>query len=495
MSSIKTQRIMNKRAGYFGKIKGVFQHILHTPVHLMYVYLAIPMVVIFSATVPLFAGYDEEFHVVRAWSVGTLKLYPSYEDSIPKSLADSIDYSMSLKPDYGNNINPTSFLFRKNYNAHLNNPESEYHRYTSAKLDANIQTDSAGRSTGPYPPIAYVPSAVGFALSEKFNLSVGWSIFIARALSGLACVVIMAFALFFTRNYKFKWVIFSVALLPSVLFQFSTVTADSYTIAVAAFMIAVAVSAILSQEKRLSRSRLIVVGVSSFLLSFVKINYVPFALVFMAIPLNKLHTSRKIAVAIRIALTFTPIIIATVLLLMYGSKDYYINHSNIAGLDSHGQLVHVLGAPLEFAKVSLDTIYINSWSWLDNIFGAFGWLAPAGPGGIGILLSFLALAIASAYAFVEFNTKTIIYFWIIGTLSAGSILLSLYMAYTPLGHFLINGIQGRYFIPVLILLGIASARLIGIKIHNSKDRVPYIIPALITVSLIITLVTTYRTLY
>lgn len=486
---------MDRVADYATRLKKLFERTPRIEVHVLYLFLATPIVTIFSLTLPLFVGFDEEFHIVRSWSVSTLKMYPSFEDGVPKSLANSMDYSMSLKPNYGNNINPTPFLFAKDYNRQLNSPEAEYYRLKSAKLDPSIQANRAGRSTGPYAPVPYIPSAIGFAVSEKLNLSVGRSVALARLVSGMVCVFIMAAALFFARKHKFKWVIFSVALLPSVLFQFSTITADSYTIAVAALSVSLILSSILSPEKRITRSRYIVIGGSLLLLSFAKINYVPFSLILMAIPLIKFHDSRKIAMSIKLALAVAPMIIAAALLVVYGSKDYYINHSGMVGLDQYGQLRHVLTDPLGFAKVALDTIYMYTWDWTNNVFGAFGWLYPAGPGGVGIVLSLLAFIISSAYAFVDFKIKTTVYMLIAGLVSVGSILLSLYMAYTPLDYPLINGIQGRYFIPILLVMGIAVARLIGLKIKNEQRSIGGVVTVIVVLSLSITLIETYRVLY
>ena len=80
-------------------------------------------------------------------------------------------------------------------------------------------------NTANYPPIAYLPGAIGILIGKTYGLSVVETAYFARLINGMTSIAISTFALFLCR--RGRYVLFTVLLLPMTISLFSSLSQDA----------------------------------------------------------------------------------------------------------------------------------------------------------------------------------------------------------------------------------------------------------------------------
>ena len=139
------------------------------------------------------------------------------------------------------------------------------------------------------------------------------------------------------------------------------------------------------------------------------------------------------------------------------------------GADLHAQLMFVLthpGAAFRAFAVSVDNL---GWFYLRSMIGIFGWLTVVMPGYVYILVT-AALIVASLIGQrTEPRLALIEIAWCVLLLVGASLLtfLAMYLDATPVGAWMVLGVQGRYFLP---LLGLAAAVVSSLPVWRLGER-------------------------
>ncbi len=106
-----------------------------------------------------------------------------------------------------------------------------------------------------YPPVPYIPSAIGIRLGRTFGASTFVLILLARLAELAAFIALLALAI--RRLPSRAWILVVVALMPVALFQAATVSADAITNALALLVIANAFALTAQPVDRVPRGMLI----------------------------------------------------------------------------------------------------------------------------------------------------------------------------------------------------------------------------------------------
>jgi uncharacterized membrane protein len=150
------------------------------------------------------------------------------------------------------------------------------------------------------------------------------------------------------------------------------------------------------------------------------------------------------------------------LLLFYGSAlvallgwswlaaPFYVSFHPDPAVNTQQQLQFVLENPLRFLRVSVTDYWGNSASYRHMFIGTLGWLDIYLPRRLlelyaGLLLV-AALVDGSNSLRLGARSRLLLYLILVAGLTAIS--LSLYAGWTPVGAATVEGIQGRYFIPL-----------------------------------------------
>ncbi|WP_227978868.1 DUF2142 domain-containing protein [Nocardia spumae] len=436
--------------------------------------------IVFAAITPPFWGHDEITQFGRSYQVAHGGFTPeritddrgvSYGGSIPLSIDGMMGYAFT------------------DYNRHPAEPDAlaadpqAYDRLGSAPVTTSATKQMWFTNTAAYSPVPYVPAAVGIRLAEAIGLDVGDTVLLTRLAGLLAYVLIVAFALRALRGFRIQWLAFTVAVLPIALFQAGTVTADTVTNALAVLVSCLLVKGVFL-DSRLSRLEVVAALAATLALPLSKPTYVILAMLVVLIPARQYGFSKALrwlpwcfaAVGAALFAAWMKVAAPTGdgMGLMRKPAEW---HSVRPGDQLHG----ILSDPIHFLNVFGDSIWFRDERWFNQFFGELGFAYIDVPA-LSMLASLLAVAVSAGIA--DRLTGNRLRTWIIALAvlaSVAMIYVTLYMSFTPVGYWMIDGVQGRYFVPLAIAGLAVVLRWMPLRLTDSRGVTPVRGPAIAVV--------------
>lgn len=267
-----------------------------------------------------------------------------------------------------------------------------------------------------YTPVAYAPQLLAAGVARVLHLRPMVTFYLGRLANLAAYIALIYWALRITP--VLRWGLCAIALLPMSLFLAASWSPDAMTIGMALLLLALIL--------RGARAEL-----AALVAGLCKPGY--FVLSFL---------SRRWTV---IAAAFAGALIAT----FVASGSYVSPHG-----DPHAQWLCVKAAPFHFLAIALRDYGSHGLEYLEQAIGRLGLLDIPLP--VLILILEAALLIAVAEATITLRTR--ITASVIALVLAIGTSLTLYLMWTPVCADNVQGIQGRYFIPMLPLVLLAIAR-------------------------------------
>ena len=162
---------------------------------------------------------------------------------------------------------------------------------------------------------------------------------------------------------------------------------------------------------------------------------------YLLVPLMSPFLRRRRAVVIEIST-----VIAVLAAAFVGAAQYHpVRRDALA--DPHQQLSNVLAHPLHVLRLIVVDYVANGTSYLKMFVGHLGWLDVPLPSAIVYL--YIAAVLCAAImtgGIIARRFRIVAFFAVAGTLIG--IGLSQYLVWTPVNADYIEGIQGRYFLPI-----------------------------------------------
>ena len=388
----------------------------------------IPMLLL----IPPGAGYDEEDHLVRVWEMSAFSFIPGQippeEMKYPKIFRD-FSYRQRVS-----GIIDTDFR-QEYYEAGL---------YEFGSVSRDIDTKSV------YSPALLLPQAIVMRyFGRPAHLSAITIFHVCRFASLLSYLILVWLAI---RLIPFgKWILLVLAITPMALFQATTISPDAISNGMGFLFIAGCLKLAQSKEIKWRECGFLVLLV--FLLFLAKLNLVPLVLFpFLLIPLARFTKNG----------TYPFLLAMTVLLFaveiagwnMVASRNLSPLMANDANLTA--QLRHILGAPFVFLQTVIRDLITNGWMYFQgwiNGYGYYYWTPPQ------LASFFFLLSLGSAILIDSTphpdHRKFRIAFILTFVACYLATVLSIYATFTPVGANEILGVQGRYFIPLALLLVLA----------------------------------------
>lgn len=381
-----------------------------------------------TLVIPL-TKYDEHTHFWRAYEISERKILSSWNNQLPKSIIRlSIDEN------------------------------GEYHLYdrTYSDLRENLQTDlnkndKEGLFVGgaaAYSPFNYIPQIVGILIGKILNLNPMLIVYMGRLTNFIAFIIFIYFAIRLMPKEKWKNIIIVVALLPMTLNLATSLSPDALAISLSMLLISYILNIKYKQEKIKPIQILILTGLC-VMTSLVKIAYLPLVILFLLIPSDKFK-NKKMYYAIFVAILLITIIIN---LLWMGISS----GSSAAAIRTNPeeQVYFALANPLDFIKNMTYTIMENVNEYITTMIG--GWNTTS----FGTMLLVIVIVLTTFSAnennknskedeiTLKMRDKIIIAASIIFVILL--IFAGLYMQWTVATCNRVEGIQGRYFLPILAI--------------------------------------------
>ncbi len=374
---------------------------------------------------------DEQAHMWKAYEISTGKLITTIESdgsSHTEVPTDLLKYQPGKVAKYLSLIGQVNG--KTNYN------------HTTKK------TSSAQN----YSFILYLGSALGFVVSRFLGLNI---------LIGILLGKIFNFILFLVVGYYVikiipfgKILMASYLFMPMVLQQATSFSADAITNIVMFLFIAYVLKLVFQKEK-ITLKQDVALFILSILVGIVKIVYIPILGLILMLAFKKNMTKKEKAIVLPICI----IVGAIVAVAMYLFSTKYISTNMIPyyeenNVKSSEQIHYIMQNPIEFAKIVKNDWVNKSENYINMLIGSnLGWLnIYVNKIIIYLFLIFILFSITVEKNENVLNKKQKIWTILLGIATIIAIEIAMYISWSGVGTKTIEGIQGRYFIPVGIVL-------------------------------------------
>jgi len=411
--------------------------------------LSVSFGVLFVFLIPPFQAPDELAHFYRSYQISdlhinadfvTIKNDRVYGGYLPKSVHED---EVALRGNISGN--PSGKFKPGLYKAFIGHP-----------LDKKDKQFVGFVGSAIYSPAPYIPQATGIFLGELFDLSplvLTWLGRLFNLTAWIACVYVAIRIIPLA-----KWALVALALNPLSLFLAASLSADASTIG----SIFIFVSLLLKYKQRgtrLSRKEIAILTTVVCLIPLFKPTSLIVCLLVFILPVKAFKNLKNYLI-----FCLGSLFLATIITLLWNLSvaDIIESAGNVMqpglGVSAHEQTKFIFTHPLKYMYALFNT-YIDPVgpsygdAVLHSFNGTLGWLDTNIPQWT-ILLHFTVVLAALVYQFgrgVIISAKQKIF--IIGVSVATSIAMitALYVGYTKVGASIIQGLQGRYFIPLSIL--------------------------------------------
>lgn len=303
-------------------------------------------------------------------------------------------------------------------------------------------------------PLSYFASALGMTLARIFNLGTVAMLYSGRTLNLVIYAILCYFAV---KLLPFgKEMLFVVALFPMCLQQAASYSYDAYTIGLS-FLVFAYFMHLAFRDPIIQTKNILILSILTSVFVPSKVIYVFFLALFFIIPSNKfsskMHRIRSAAILfgtsfLAFGLTNLPKIIS-----MITSKDLVSTWSP----SPNYTFDYIFHEPLRFIKIFANTFVERLDLYIGTTVGnSLGWLDIPIPWFIVIsfVVMFLIFSFHSSENEVYINKKQRLWMlFVVGSVFVSAIMV-MFIACTPIGCTFIEGVQGRYFLPIIPLLGI-----------------------------------------
>lgn len=328
-----------------------------------------------------------------------------------------------------------------------------------------IRMDKSSRAFVLFPntarifPVPYLPQAFGIIIGKQFFESPLLWFYFARLFNLIFWITIILFAVKLMPLHK--WTMIILALLPMNINLAASLSADAFTIAISFLFIAILLRLAFSEEYIRWKSVIWMLLVL-MLVALSKNVYIILGLLFFVIPKAKFRER---------GFYFTTLLLTAIVGIIgfatgsiYTAKVYdlvepgvsFFHHfaESNSPVDHHKQIDFIFADPVEYVIILISSMHQQ---WLGLVFsgiGVLGWINIFLPFWyyifMVIMVLFMALFEGSKNVVINLQNKFTILLVIAMTIVL--IYTISYLTWTPVGQNTIDGMQGRYFLPVVPLI-------------------------------------------
>lgn len=320
----------------------------------------------------------------------------------------------------------------------------------------------------------YYPNALGFKFARLIGADFASSVMLAK-LGGLICyIAVMYFAIAMASRYKM--LVAFIALLPNNMFMACSLTRDMVVTSFLILGTVLMMNEFLEPEKKLTWQRTLAIILAFVCGSVSKPVYIVMLLLLLFLGKAKFENRLqevifKVAICMVAGLMIYDIFYPTP---VAGSDHMLVSNFAFAGdkrstgTSNIGQMQYILGNPLTYTKVLLGSMFGMLFEYLAlDSFMNYGYL-----GNAPMIFNWIGLFIGLCLSLVSPKNEerkvlgkgmiALTALMLFGTISV--VWTSMYISYTAVGSSTIEGVQGRYFIPLFVPFFICLFR------KNRKSR-------------------------
>ncbi len=299
-------------------------------------------------------------------------------------------------------------------------------------------------NTAIYPPLLYIPAASGQGLGRLLHLSVVHGMVLSRLLDGGASSGIAALAIGLAGD--FAPLLFTLLCLPMSLALFAAVTQDGPIIALSAL------AAALFARGRLTGPGLAAGSTALALAAMARPVLLPFCLLPWIL--------RSLSPAARVMSTALPIASVLGWTALTDRITLYRPLADQVAAQTHALLLHPHLVPV-LVWTTLQNQWLRHFDLFQTFVGVLGWLDTPLPmpyyAATAVMLLLAVLASLSDHPPLDGAARRLAAaLLLLGAI--GAVFLLEYLSWSPVGGRVVDGVQGRYFLPIMPFLAFVLPR-------------------------------------
>jgi len=421
----------------FPSLRSIGSELVWLPSLLPWIFLLLgtPVVIFLSICTPPFQSPDEFRHFERAYQISNGGLYGRSGGYVDQGIEEVFSHYSQLP------FNPRARVAAADESA------AACVKWTGRRVYRNFS------NTAVYPPIGYLPQTLGVALGRIAHLSIVRTLILSRLLNAVLAILISVIALHWCRSGRLA--MFAILLLPMVSSLFGSCNQDASLISTTCLVCAL-ISHQLATGVPLSLRMTIVLALALLILSLERPPYMALLLVLL-IPGMLVRWRRT-------PHWFTGVSLAAILAILtmtwwvaaFSSAKATTDPNATGTIDARMQLLGILHHPAILPVATINS-YHHFFGYAAGFIGNLGWMDTPMPlpyyGVMGLVLLVAVIGEMTCRSRFRAGVTSIIFIAIL--LAAMGILLIEYLTWTPVGARIVDGIQGRYLIPLAIAAGIS----------------------------------------
>ena len=406
---------------------------------IIFIILASSLGICYLCLSPLFSGSDEHNHFYRIYEISdTILKTPTKNNKVGSKLPDSLRQAFIVTGADNQKIKynsiPKMFKIKLNKKDRVQYGNEWYDDYANTAL---------------YSPITYLPCIMGFTIGKVFNFGPFFIGMIGRLFNLLCYILLGYFALKIVPKFKMFYLLILIS--PNMLQCATTLSADAFTNIIFLLLIAYILNINLNVKETTIKDK-IIIATLSLVISLCKIVYLPVVLLTF-INSNKKIKKEKIWFNILVL-----VISAIVSLLWIKSTNNIFEISYDKSFLQRQYIIHNL---FSYFVICIRTFAVSGAEYIECLFV-----------GTRMYHSQLPMPTIVSYAYVivvilgllKEKGKSInihIRYLIVAICLVITVLIitAIYVQHTAqfnsVAAKVISGVQGRYFIPIIMLLPFA----------------------------------------
>jgi uncharacterized membrane protein len=401
----------------------------------LYAFVAILAIhLFFSAIIPPFQSPDEFHHLQRAYLLSKGEI--AMETPEGESTGGRIDTGLNT--------------YMGMHNEFAGNPDNKITAEDRAAVKLVQWSDERRFGAAPgvnyYFPMIYSPQALGLFIGQQMGLTVETSYFLARfsAAIFIAAILLLAFNIF--RPSLF---IISLLIIPMTIFQFASTSQDGVATALVILVASIFLRLTTSPDP-ISKKYFYLMAFSVLLITTSRINLLPIlGLLFIAAHYSK---ERRIYYSLASIVTLLSLLWVLYALLTTVDNRLVLEHSTAE------VILHYVKNPFDFFSVLGHTLSDDKLTgfYLASFFGVLGWLdTNIGGQNVSILLysTLFIFLLSISLPTLKKERKARAALFITGIFSILLLFFLLLITWSKHPADVINGVQGRYFLAPVLLIG------------------------------------------
>lgn len=393
--------------------------------------------IVFIFIFPPFQVIDEPSHFFRAYQLAQGEIFGVKKDDmtggyLPSSVVQAPEKYSRLVFHYEEKVKPGDI-----------------------KADLGVDTNAKDtkfmvfNNTVVYPPLTYLPQALGIKLSMLFNASPVVSLYFAR-IASLVCWIVLVYLAIRIIPVG-KWALVVIALFPMMLTQAASASSDATINSVSIITISIII-ALAAKDWGAKTNKRLLLGLAGagIVLSLLKLPALMILLLCLIIPSDRF---KLLWGKVRFLAVLAVVVAAIVLL-----WNYFALHLRVdlrPDVSASEQLQFILAYPAEFIKLFVYyPLQVRFDQTIMQMYGWLGWNEIKIPMWIA-LINFLFLFISLCEpAFKKVTFKMPDRLLSLATLLLASFVITtlLYLTWMPVGFGQLYDLWGRYYVALLPIL-------------------------------------------